>query len=74
LAKKTAQTKFAEYKLKAVKISDRLFDQFYRTIISEIIYANIAFCLFTLKKWTGSNIFFQLARFLEDIEYVGFCI
>jgi hypothetical protein len=27
-----------------------------------------------LKKFTGRNIFFQLARFLEEIENVGFCV
>jgi hypothetical protein len=26
------------------------------------------------KKWTWGNIFFQLARFLEEIENVGFCV
>jgi hypothetical protein len=50
LAKKTTQTKLAEFTLKAVKISDRLFDQFYSTTISDVIYANIGFCLLTLKK------------------------
>jgi hypothetical protein len=71
---KTVRSKFAEHKLKALKISDRLFRHSYRKIIPKISHACIAFCLLTLKKLTGSNIFFQLARFLEEIEYVGFCV